>query len=202
MEKIKNPNRPQKGQRITVEPIRRVEDVKAIAKMLYDNPRNHLLFVMGVNNGLRAGDLLKLKVKQVRRLKAGDTLKIKEGKTGKPNILAINKTVHRALNHYFGVLRPADEDYLFKSKKGDNQPITIQAVNNYIKKWCRAINLTENYGAHTLRKTWGYLQRTKFGVGFELICKRYNHSSPAVTMRYLGIEDKEVNGILMNNEIG
>lgn len=202
MEKIKNPNRPRKGQSITVEPIRRVEDVKAIAKMLYSTPRNHLLFVMGVNNGLRAGDLLKLKVKQVRRLKAGDTLKIREGKTGKPNILAINKTVHRALNHYFGVLRPSDDDYLFKSKKGDNQPITIQAVNNYIKKWCRAINLKENYGAHTLRKTWGYIQHTKFGVGFELICKRYNHSSPAMTMRYLGIEDKEVNGILMNNEIG
>jgi hypothetical protein len=39
-------------------------------------------------------------------------------------------------------------------------------------------------------------------VGFELICKRFNHASPAVTMRYLGVEDKEVNGILMNNEIG
>ncbi len=41
-----------------------------------------------------------------------------------------------------------------------------------------------------------------FGFGFEIICKRYNHSSPAITMRYLGIEDKEVNGILLNNEIG
>jgi hypothetical protein len=39
------------------------------------------------------------------------------------------------------------------------------------------------------------------GVGFEIICKRYNHSSPAITMRYLGIQDKEVHGVLMN-EIG
>lgn len=57
------------------------------------------------------------------------------------------------------------------------------------------------YGAHTLRKTFGYIQRTVYGVGFELLCERYNHSSPAITMRYLGIESKEVKGILMN-EIG
>ena len=50
--------------------------------------------------------------------------------------------------------------------------------------------------AHFLRNTSGYIQRTKVGVGFELICKRFNHSSPSVTMRYLGIEDKEVLEIL------
>ena len=50
--------------------------------------------------------------------------------------------------------------------------------------------------AHFLRNTSGYIQRTKFGVGFELICKRFNLASPSVTMRYLGIEDKEVLEIL------
>jgi hypothetical protein len=67
--------------------------------------------------------------------------------------------------------------------------------------WTSAINLKGNYGAHSLKKTWGYIQRTVYGVGFEVICKRFNHSSPAITMRYLGIEDKEVQGILMN-EVG
>ena len=49
--------------------------------------------------------------------------------------------------------------------------------------------------------TCGYVQRTTYGVGFEILCKRFNHSSPAITMRYLGIEDKEVQNILMN-EVG
>jgi hypothetical protein len=40
-----------------------------------------------------------------------------------------------------------------------------------------------------------------YGVGFEIIAKRFNHSSPAITMRYLGVEDKEVHKTLMN-EIG
>lgn len=69
-------------------------------------------------------------------------------------------------------------------------------VSRMIKEWCKTINLEGNYGAHSLRKTFGYIQRTKFGVGFELICKRFNHSSPSVTMRYLDIEDKEVHVIL------
>jgi integrase len=77
MGKIKNPNRPKKGSRITVDPIRNEKDIKSIAKLLYDSPRDHLLFILGVNNGLRAGDLLKLKVKDLRYLKAGETLTIK-----------------------------------------------------------------------------------------------------------------------------
>ncbi|HYA42841.1 MAG TPA: hypothetical protein VEF34_16165 [Syntrophobacteraceae bacterium] len=69
-----------------------------------------------------------------------------------------------------------------------------------IKQWCRAINLAGNFGAHTLRKTFGYIQRTKFGVGFEVLAKRFNHSSAAITQRYLGITDKEV-ALILNNEI-
>lgn len=186
---------------MTVDPLRKIKDVRTINKMLWENPRDHLLFVLGVNNGLRVGDLLKLTVGDLRKLKPGDTFKIKEGKTGKTNILAINKTVYKALQHYLEVLSPDDDQYLFRSNKGNNHPITIQRVNQLIKKWTSSINLKGNYGAHSLRKTWGYLQRKKFGVGFEVICKRFNHSNPTVTMRYLGIEDKEVNGILLNNEI-
>lgn len=197
-----NPNHPKKGSSITVDPIRETKYIKAIRKILSDNPRNHLLFVMGINNGLRTGDILKLKVEDIRYLKEGDSINIKEGKTGKQNILVINKTVHKVFNQYLTECKPKDDDYLFKSKKGDNKPITIQTVNACIKQWTSAINLKGNYGAHSLRKTWGYFQRKEFGVGFEVLCKRYNHASPSVTMRYLGITDKEVENILINNEIG
>lgn len=196
-----NKNHPPKGSSTVVEPIREEKDIKAIRKLLSDTPRNHLLFIMGINNGLRAGDLLKLQVKDVRGMKPGDSINIKEGKTGKQNILVINKTVHKVLDQYLMESTLSDEDYLFKSRKG-NHPLTIQAVNAFVKKWTSAINLKGNYGAHSLRKTWGYVQRINYGVGFEVICKRFNHQSPAVTMRYLGISDKEVHNILTNNEVG
>jgi integrase len=200
MEKGGNANHPKKGDRIKVDPIRKIKDIKAISKITQDNPRDHLLFIMGINNGLRAGDLIKLKVKDVRNMRIGDALTIKESKTGKDNILVINKTVHRALRNFLDRVQLDDDSFLFASRKGDSH-IQSQAVRKLVKKWTKAINLRGNYGAHTLRKTWGYIQRTVHGVGFEIICKRYNHSSPSITMRYLGIQDKEVHSTLMN-EIG
>jgi integrase len=112
-------NHPKKGARIKVDPIRSINDVKAISKYLADKPRDRLLFIMGVNNGLRCGDLLKLKVNQIKDLKPGEYLEIKESKTGKENILVINKTVYKVIRNYLEKLKPQDEEYLFKSRKGD-----------------------------------------------------------------------------------
>ena len=109
----------------------------------------------------------------------------------------INKAVHKAIKNFLEEMQPESDEFLFASQKG-RDALTIQAVNAMIKRWAKAINLRENYGAHTLRKTFGYIQRTKYGVGFEVLAKRYNHSSPAVTMRYLGITSDEVNECLMH----
>jgi len=192
-----NSNHPKKGQRITVEPIKNDKDIKSIKVLLSDKPRDFLLFTMGINNGLRAGDLLKLKVRDVNYLKEGDKIIIKENKTRKQNILMVNKTVYKSLKNFLQKINPDDEDYLFESRKG-KRPLSVSSLNGLIKKWTRSINLKGNYGSHSLRKTFGYIQRMKYNVGFEILTKRFNHSSPSVTMRYLGIQDKEVNGILMN----
>jgi integrase len=197
---MKNPNRPAKGSCITVEPIRKLKDIKAIKKLLTDNQRDYLLFTIGINNGLRVGDLLRLRVRDIHHLRVGQHITIRESKTKKDNILVVNKSVYKALKNYLYTSQSAEDDFLFPSRKG-NGAITISAVNNLLKKWTAAINLRGNYGAHSLRKTWGYLQRTEYGVGFEVIAKRFNHSNPAVTMRYLGIQDKEIHNTLMN-EIG
>ncbi len=198
MSKKKNLNHPKKGISTKVEPIRKLEDIKAIKQILKDKPKNLLLFTMGINNGLRIGDLLQLKVKDVENLREGDVLHVKEQKTDKENVLLINKSTWKALKQYLDYYKPESKEFLFKSQKDREKPICVSYANQLIKSWCKQINLQGNYGSHTLRKTFGYIQRTQYGVGFELLCKRYNHTSPAVTMRYLGIEDKEVNGILMN----
>ena len=192
-----NCNHPKKGSTIKVEPIRKLKDIRAIKQVLANKPRDYLLFVMGINNGLRAGDLLKLRVLDVGGLKSGQSTIIKEGKTGKENVLMVNKCIDKALQKYIKAYQPGAWDYLFASQK-TKKPLTIQAVNALVKKWTRTINLKGNYGAHTLRKTFGYIQRTKDSVGIEILTKRFNHSSPSVTMRYLGITADEVNDILMN----
>jgi integrase len=197
MKPIQNTN---KGENVTVDPIRDLKAIEAIKKLLASKPRDLLLFVMGINNGLRCGDLLRLKVGDVKNLKAGESITVKESKTGKTNILVINKSTFRALTRYLEAIKPADDDDpLFPSRKG-SAALTTGTVNGMVKAWTKAINLPGNFGAHSLRKTFGYVQRTLYGVGFEILAKRFNHSSPSITMRYLGLSSDEVVSIL-NNEI-
>jgi len=138
-----------------------------------------LIFTIGINNGLRIGDLLRLKIEDVVEKRVGETLKIKEQKTGKPNVLMINKEVHKVLKSYLESTDYNEDDFLFKSRKGTNSPICKAYVNQRMKEWTKGMN--GNFGTHTLRKTFGYIQRTEFGVGFEILCKprtfkSFNHN--------------------------
>ena len=193
---MNNLNHPQKGSRITVDPIRNEKDIQRIKKTLRSSNRDLLLFTMGINNGLRIGDLLKIKVGDVKDLKVGDCLTIREQKTGKDNVLMVNKGVHSVLQDYLSERQLSDDDYLFQSRKGNNSPLTVSSVNRMVKEW--TFGMKGNFGTHSLRKTFGYVQRVRFGVSFEVLCRRFNHSNPSTTMRYLGIQSKEVNDILMN----
>ncbi len=195
-----NPNAPGKGQLKTVDPIRDLDDIKAIIKNLDDKPRDHLLFVMGVNNGLRTIDILKIKVKDVKYRKINESFGIVESKTKKKNFLHINSKVYESLHRYLNYSKLHDDDFLFTSRKGSSQ-ITVIHASRLIKQWTKNIGLKGRYGAHTLRKTWGYIQRVYYNVPFEIICKRFLHKNPSTTMVYLGIQDAEVKNVL-KNEIG
>lgn len=162
--------------------------------------RDHLLFILGINTGLRAIDLLRLKVKDVKDRQVGETVYIIETKTGKQNSITINKPIQKAVELYLPERKGpnVDEEPLFCNYYGSTpKPLASNTVQKMVKAWTKAANLKGNYGTHTLRKTFGYQQRIKYGTGYELICKRFNHSSPDITMRYLGIQDSEVHAILL-----
>jgi integrase len=195
-----NLNHPKKGSQTRVEPIRRIEDVEAIIELLKDKPREKLLFIMGINNGLRVGDLLKLTVSRVRFLKSGDSIIIKESKTKKLNHLWINEATMEALKHFRETYHPTPDTPLFVTKK-THKPLSIQTVNQWVKEWGRAVGIKENLGCHSLRKTFAYHQRVFFKTPIEILSLHFNHASPKTTMVYLGIEAEEVDAI-MKNSIG
>ena len=68
-----------------VQPITDLKHVKSIKKLLADKPRDRLLFIIGVNSGLRVQDILALRIKDVIGLNIGDRVNLKEKKTGKDN---------------------------------------------------------------------------------------------------------------------
>ena len=195
---LANPNHPKKGSALKVDPIRSEKDIRAIKKILADKPRDLAIFSLGINSALRASDLLKIKVGDVRGLKLGGTFEIKEKKTGKYRDVALNKSSHKAIMSYLTTRDDAkNEDWLFASRKGAGQ-LEVSSLNALVKSWCREINLKGKYGTHSLRKTFGYHQRVRFGMGTALLMKIFNHKSEGQTLAYLGIEDRELHEIQLN----
>lgn len=195
---MKNPNRPQKGSQTTVEPIRYSKDIKNIKKLLKDSPRNLCLFVLGINTNLRASDLLKLKVKDVQNLKAGEELTLKEKKTGKQRRINLNGACVTAIQDLLKSDKFADEDFLFQSQRKGGTPLTVPSASNLVKSWCKMVNLKGNYASHSLRKTWGYHQRITFNVGIPELMVCFNHTSQKQTLDYLCIQPEEIKSVYAN----
>ena len=175
-----------------VEPIRKKEKIEALKnELLKSGYRNYLLFVTGINTGLRISDLLNLRVKDVR----GKThIIINEKKTGKTKKFLINNRLKEKLDVY--IERMGDEEYLFKSQKGDNKPISRVQAYRILRKAAENIGL-ESVGTHTLRKTFGYhhyQQHKDVAVLQEL----FNHSAPSVTLDYIGINQDVMDNTIQN----
>ena len=86
-------------------------------------------------------------------------------------------------------------EYLFKSRKGKNRPITtVQAYK--IKRNGKRIGL-EEIGTHTMKKTFGYWHYQQY-KDVAILQEIFNHSSPSVTLRYIGINQDNIDKSYMN----
>ena len=156
------------------------------------------MFVVGINTNLRASDLTRITVGQVRSLKPGESFDLREKKTGKVRSVVMNGDCIKAIGRYLtGRLDAADDEPLFKSQRGGHAIIPI-TLNGLVKSWCRTINLKGNFGAHSLRKTWGFHQRTAFNVDMPTLMSAFGHATQRQTLRYLGIGEQEVRDVFMN----
>lgn len=195
MKKGQNFNRPKKGRKITVEPIKNMKDIKSIKALLTTNPRDMAIFTIGINTNLRASDLVCLEVSQVQGLKAGDDLVLKEKKTGKERRITMNKVCIEVIRKLLASRTYQPDDFLFLGQRGS---VTSIYINHLVKKWTSAINLPGNFGAHTLRKTWGYHQRVTFKQDLPVLMECFNHSSQRQTLNYLCIQPEEIKSVYEN----
>lgn len=75
-----------------MEPIRDKKAIQRIKKILADRPRDLCLFTLGINTAYRANELFSTKVGQVKNLRAGDVLDLKQRKTHKYRPVTLNGT--------------------------------------------------------------------------------------------------------------
>ena len=163
-----------------VQPIRDKEVLEQFKKELMKiSYRDYMMFVIGINTGLRIGDLLSLKVEDVR---ARTHIIITEQKTGKYKRFLINDMLRMEINKYIDGMR--QEEYLFKSRKGD-KPISRVQAYRILNKVAAKLGI-EEVGSHTLRKTFSYFHYQQY-KDVAILQSILNHSSPSVTLKYIGI---------------
>ncbi|KAF0819349.1 Integrase [Bacillus sp. ZZV12-4809] len=181
-----------------VDPIKDIKSINKIKEILRrQSQRDLLLFVLGINTGIRVSDLLSLRISDV-----SDGKEIKEfiyiddlnhgaepKNSHEQKVYFLNNSVKKELRKYFSQHDFTECDFLFKSKK-NNQPITRQQAYRIINSAAKEAGIQGKVGTHTLRKTFGYHAYRK-GIAISIIMSIYNHHSSAETMRYLGIERGE-----------
>ena len=182
------------------EPIRDPRQVQAFLAY-YRNKghlRNQVLVTVALHTALRISDILRLKCEDVYdfancRIRKSITLTLTEKKTGKNKIIALHKNIIKALESYYPQAKQG-EALIINLSTGKS----ISRVHAYrlISEAADAIGVIHKVGCHSLRKTFGY-HSWSGGMSPVILMEIYNHSSYAITKRYLGVSQDDQNAVYL-----
>jgi len=181
----------------TVEPIREWDNIQKIKEYFFNRKqyRDWIMFTLGLNLALRISDLLQLKISDIFdfEMYPKNRIALREKKTGKENLIYINISSHNALLEYVNLTRlKYSHDYLFRSRQGDNNPISRIQAYRILVNTAKEVGLGDvNIGTHSLRKSWGYHAFKRFNLSLDEIMLKLNHQSISSTKHYVGLSDDE-----------
>lgn len=156
--------------------------------------RNYMLFLVGINTALRISDIIKLRVSNFR----GWYIVVVEQKTKKYKKLKMNSFLKKEIERFCKGKK--NNEYLFQSRNGINKPITRQMAYLILRIAANDCGI-ENVGTHTMRKTFGYHHYQKYkDIG--VLMNIFNHSSPAITQKYIGINQDYIDAAMDNFRLG
>lgn len=155
--------------------------------------RMSLLIGCGIFFGLRISDLRTLRWSMLLN---GDKFEVHEKKTNKYRQIKINSDFQKHIKECYQALCVTNpEEYCFLSSK--KVVYSTQRINVLLKEIKQKYNLRiENFSTHTMRKTFGRKVVDMAGQNAEVALIRlmelFNHSSIAITKRYLGLRQEEL----------
>ena len=180
------------------EPIKNLEDINRITEFLVKNKRyrDNMLFIVGINFGLRASDLRLIRFSHLMRKKN--------------RYITINNAVIEAVTLYLQNTPGVSlSDYLFRSispnGRDKNEPIAVNSIDRVLKKIAKELDLNVKVSTHTLRKTFCYHQMVMSHHNSRkllLLQKMLGHSSPMQTLDYIGITSEEIEDAYMKLNLG
>ena len=172
--------------------------------------RNKLIFVIGINLSLRVSDLVKVRwnffLKNDGSFKNYYELQPKKTRRYKKFVkVYFNESVKKAIANYISEYPIEDmNDYVFKSRKGDGC-LTEIGLGNIIKTAAQEVGIEQNINSHSLRQSFGYHvwhNAEDKEKALILLMTIFNHSSIAITKRYIGIMDDEIEDVFNGLNLG
>jgi len=165
-----------------------------IRKLAKDgNYKMSLLVAIGCFTGLRISDILALRWKQILGV---PDFTIIEKKTGKRRTIRLNPELQRHIVDCYNHIQPIGiESPILVSQKGT--VFSVQRINAILKGLKKKYRLKINhFSCHSLRKTFGRQVYNMNSESSELalvkLMELFNHSSVAITKRYLGLRQEEI----------
>ena len=192
------------------EPIKSMDDIIRVSRFLIERKRfrDNMLFIVGINFGLRVSDLRSLRFCHLinEDFTFRDRFAILEKKTKntrkhkRNRYITINKAVIEAVTLYLeNTPNVYLSDYLFRSESNHgsnrNEPLSSKSVDRILKGIAKDLGLGNRMSTHSLRKTFAYHQMVMSGNDprkLLLLQKMFGHSSAAQTLDYIGITSEEI----------
>ena len=142
--------------------------------------RNYMILVIGMNLAFRIEDILQLRVDNFKN----GSVYTREFKTNKEQSFELHPSLYKDIQNYIERNGLIEGEYLFRSRKGLNKPITRQRAWQIIKELANEVKVTYCVGCHSLRKYFArqYYEQTGDIIGLK---EMLNHSSERVTLLYI-----------------
>lgn len=147
------------------------DEMEYVLRLL--TPQNELACRVALATGLRIGDVLRLRTRQLRQ----DKITIREMKTGKRRVITLPQSLKKRLKIWAG------DVYVFPHRLDEGRPRTRQAVWKDLRRAAKALRMGPGVGTHSMRKTCAVRKYAACG-DLSRVQRLLNHNDVAVTMLY------------------
>jgi integrase len=168
--------------------------IKTISEGYYDdrkckpNPRVAFALILEAQLGIRISDVLKIKLDNIILDGERYRLEMVEKKTGKQRTFTVPEKAYTFIC-----------DYCLSNNIGKHDiiiPLTERAIQHDIQRVVSYLDIKGNISSHSFRKMYATEIYKQSNYDIALVTKLLNHSSSAITQRYIGISEKKIEDVL------
>ena len=179
------------------------KQIQTLRKVLVDKPRDLALLNTGVDTALRGGDLLSLKVSDVKTVwgEIRDSFYVKMKKTNKRVLCELSQHSILSIERWVKLSKKDSDDFIFTSVRGSTNQISTVQLRRIIKGWCDECGWDVSFfSSHSIRRALPseVYKQTKDLRSCQILL---GHTNVGNTAHYLGVEEEDAFDLVRKHRI-